>query len=63
MARILVVDDEEGIRSFIADALESEGHDVAQAGDGEEALQLLRERGFHLLVTDLRMQHRLTHCR
>ena len=55
MARILVVDDEEGIRSFLAEALESEGHQVVQAADGERALRLLAERGFELLITDLKM--------
>ena len=37
MARILVVDDEEGIREFIAEALERDGHDGAAAADGEAA--------------------------
>lgn len=55
MARILVVDDEEDIRSFLADALHAEGHDVAEAPDGEEAWSRLRAEGFHLVLTDLRM--------
>src|SRR5262245_25955758 len=55
MARILVVDDEEGIRAFLRQALEAEGHEVAEAGDGEEAWSILERRSFHLLVTDLKM--------
>ena len=55
MARVLVVDDEEGIRDFIADALETAGHETVQAADGEAALAELRRRGFHLMITDLRM--------
>jgi two-component system, NtrC family, response regulator AtoC len=55
MARILVAEDEEGIRSFLAEALEAEGHDVEQAVDGLDALDRLHERAFHLLITDLRM--------
>jgi two-component system response regulator AtoC len=55
MARILVADDEEGIRSFVAEALEADGHAVAQAADGNEALRLLAEHGFELLLTDLKM--------
>jgi two-component system response regulator FlrC len=55
MATILVVDDEEGIRTFLAEALETAGHQVTQAADGVEAARLLDERGFHLLVTDLKM--------
>ncbi len=55
MARILVVDDEEDIRSFLADALGAEGHDVAEAPDGEAAWSRLGAEGFHLVLTDLRM--------
>ncbi|HSL83640.1 MAG TPA: sigma-54 dependent transcriptional regulator [Thermoanaerobaculia bacterium] len=55
MATVLVADDEEGVRSFLAEALESAGHRVAQAADGDEAARLLDQRSFHLLVTDLKM--------
>jgi len=55
MARVLVVDDEEGLRSFLAEALEDEGHAVAQAGDGRAAAEKLRVQGFDLMITDLRM--------
>jgi two-component system, NtrC family, response regulator AtoC len=55
MARILVVDDEEGIRSFLAEALEMDGHTVTEASGGAEALKELERRTFDLLVTDLRM--------
>ncbi|MEM7160481.1 MAG: sigma-54 dependent transcriptional regulator [Myxococcota bacterium] len=55
MASILVVDDEEGIRSFLAEALLDEGHDVKQAADGEEAWQILSERGFQVVISDLKM--------
>ncbi|MFO0747889.1 MAG: sigma-54 dependent transcriptional regulator [Myxococcota bacterium] len=55
MARILVVDDEEGIRSFIGEVLADEGHDVALAADGKVALELLAKASYHLLVTDLKM--------
>jgi two-component system, NtrC family, response regulator AtoC len=55
MPRILVVDDEEGVRSFLAEALEDEGHAVSQAGDGRAAAERLRRQGFDLMITDLRM--------
>jgi two-component system response regulator AtoC len=55
MARILVVDDDEGVRTFLAEALEADGHDVRQAADGAEAARRLDAEGFHVLVTDLRM--------
>lgn len=55
MARVLVADDEEGIRSFLAEALELDDHEVEQAADGAEALSMLRERSFDVLLTDLKM--------
>ena len=39
--RALVVDDAEGVRSFLADLLESRGYDVDTAEDGRRALTLL----------------------
>ncbi|HVZ85673.1 MAG TPA: sigma-54 dependent transcriptional regulator [Polyangia bacterium] len=53
--RILIVDDEAGVRTFLADALVGAGHDVTQAPDGDAALARLGERAFHLVITDLRM--------
>jgi two-component system, cell cycle response regulator CpdR len=57
MARILVADDEEGLRSLVARALSLDGHEVKTANDGAEALDLLgREPDpFDLLLTDIRM--------
>ena len=55
MARLLIVDDEEGIRSFLGDVLEEQGHDVVLAADGAEAAELLGKRSFHLMLTDLKM--------
>ena len=55
MARILVADDEPGLREFVADSLELDGHAVVPAKDGRVAAQLLDERGFDLVITDLKM--------
>ncbi len=55
MGRILVVDDEEGVRSFLAESLEMDGHHVEEAANGQEALERLRSRSFDLVLTDLRM--------
>jgi two-component system response regulator FlrC len=55
MARILVVDDEEGVRSFLAEALEDDGHAVSRAEDGRAAAERLSRDRFDLLITDLRM--------
>jgi len=57
VARILIAEDEDAIRSLIARALRQDGHDVVTATDGAQALDALaREKGaFELLVTDIRM--------
>jgi two-component system response regulator AtoC len=55
VARVLVVDDEEGIREFVADALEDDGHVAVRARDGAEAAARLRAQAFDLMITDLRM--------
>lgn len=53
--RILVVDDEEGIRSLIRKYAEFEGHTVTEAGDGMEAIRLCREAEFDILIMDIMM--------
>jgi len=55
MARILVADDEPGLREFVTDSLELDDHAVVPAKDGREAAKLLDERGFDLVITDLKM--------
>src|SRR5690349_20244160 len=55
MARILVADDEQGVRAFLADALAAAGHDVVEAEDGEAAWRKLEAEAFDLLLTDLSM--------
>ena len=57
MARILLTDDDDAVRSFVKRALELDGHDVLTAVDGADALDtLVAEQGrFDLLLTDIRM--------
>ena len=55
MARVLVVDDEEDIRSLIRFSLELDGHDVVEAADGFEALRAMGPATPDLLVLDLTM--------
>jgi two-component system cell cycle response regulator CpdR len=57
VSRILLAEDEEALRAFIARALEQDGHAVVATADGGEALDVLtREKGkFDLLLTDIRM--------
>jgi two-component system cell cycle response regulator CpdR len=57
MARILIAEDEQALRAQCARALADDGHEVATACDGSDALdQLAREGGrFDLLLADIRM--------
>lgn len=55
MARILVVDDDIGMREFLEIMLSREGYDVKCAGDGEKALDLCGKQKFDLVITDLKM--------
>ncbi len=55
MANILVVDDDEGFRTYVTLILEKAGYTVTQAGDGEIAVQLLEKESFELVITDLSM--------
>jgi len=52
---ILVVDDEPAMRLLLSSVLKDEGHDVTAAANGEEALQLIAKRHYHLVLTDLKM--------
>jgi two-component system response regulator PilR (NtrC family) len=54
-ARILVVDDEAGMRDFLSILLQREGHRVVAAANGKEALRLAREGRFDLVISDIRM--------
>ncbi len=52
---VLVVDDVADIRQVIADTLRMEGHAVTTVSSGDKALELLREREFDMVFTDLNM--------
>ena len=55
MGKILVVDDEQGMREFLTMLLEKQGHRVITAAEGEQALQLVAEQTPDLVISDLRM--------
>jgi len=56
MAYILVVDDEEKIRNILRIMLSLKGHRVDLAASGEEALELVRENCYDLVIADIRME-------
>lgn len=53
--RVLVVDDEEGIRDLLSKTLALAEYQVDTAGDGREAMSRLRAQTYDLLITDLKM--------
>lgn len=55
MPGILVVDDQEGMRKSLAILLRKEGYCVDEAESGENAIKVLEDKQFDLIVTDLKM--------
>jgi len=55
MARILVADDEEAVREFVARALRHRGHEVMTVEDGLLAIEALGKDAYDLLITDIVM--------
>ncbi len=55
MAKILITEDEDSLRMFVARALRLDGHETHEAGDGAEGLEKLGETEFDLLLSDIRM--------
>ena len=51
IARILIVDDEQSIRTGLGAFLEEDGQEVALAGDASEAIRLLGDGPFDVVVT------------
>jgi CheY-like chemotaxis protein len=53
MARILVIDDHHFVRDVVGKLLESAGHEVTEAPDGEEGLRAVRSRPADLVLCEL----------
>ena len=53
--RLLVVDDEESLRTVLCSELVSEGFKVQNAGDGDEAIAILDKEEFDLVLLDIKM--------
>ena len=54
-SRILVVDDEEALRTVLSSELVSAGYDVATAADGDEAISTVQNKKFDLILLDIKM--------
>ena len=55
MAQILLIDDDDLLRGVLAKALGHAGHDVIQAADGQQGIELSRATTVDLVITDLIM--------
>lgn len=55
MAEVLIIDDMAGVRRAVDSMLRQAGHKVTGAGDGEEGLELLKQRRFDLVIVDVLM--------
>jgi DNA-binding NtrC family response regulator len=53
--KVLVVDDEEALRTVLSGELMSEGYEVRSAGDGDEAIANLEKEKFDLVLLDIKM--------
>jgi CheY-like chemotaxis protein len=54
-SRLLIVDDDKGMRETLTDILESTSYSVEQAADGSLALERIRAQSYDLVLMDVRM--------
>ncbi len=55
MARILIAEDDEGLRTGLEEMLKEEGYEVVSVENGEDALEKIKNEDFDVLLTDLVM--------
>jgi len=55
MAKILICDDESGLRAVIKRYATFEGHEVVEAGDGMEAVEICKKEQFDIIIMDIMM--------
>jgi CheY-like chemotaxis protein len=53
--RLLITDDDRDFRATVAGVLQDRGFETLEAGDGEEALQIISRHQVHLLLLDMQM--------
>jgi len=55
MSKLLIIDDEEGIRKLLALSLESDGYEVSTAANGEEGIEIFKSESPAVVLTDIKM--------
>lgn len=55
MAQVLLAEDEDTVREFVSRVLAMHGHSVLEARDGAQAVELMNQHHFDLLLTDIVM--------
>lgn len=55
MGKILIIDDEQGMREFLTIMLKKEGYDVTAASSGKEALEYISQKTYDIVLTDIKM--------
>ncbi len=55
MANILAVDDSKSMRQMVSFTLQSAGHEIVEAEDGQDALEKAQGRSFDLVLADVNM--------
>ncbi len=57
MKKILIVDDDQGIREMLAEFLKEFGYEVTEAKNGKQGLEMLQKEEFDLVITDIGMPY------
>ena len=55
MAKILVADDEQDVGLIVTERLRRNGHEVEYASDGNQAMRMVVENTYHLVILDVHM--------
>ena len=55
MAKLLIIDDERGIRNTLREILADEGHEVEVAENGKQGLEMAQAKAYDLIFSDIKM--------
>ena len=55
MSKLLIIDDERGIRNTLREILADEGHEVDVAENGKQGLEMAQAKAYDLIFSDIKM--------